>query len=86
VLKEEYRIKNPRREYFEERMAMFSEAQKDALAKIVITGRGRPGSTIYNDLEASGVIDRDMVGLYRPNPIFLPELERWIKNKPTPRD
>jgi hypothetical protein len=86
VLKEEDRIKEPRRKYFEERIAMFSEAQKDALAKIVITGRGRVGSNIYNDLDTAGFIDRDAVGFYRPNEIFLPELQRWLKNRPIPRD
>jgi hypothetical protein len=67
-------------------VAAFSEAQKEVLERVVITGRGQPGSNIYYDIEASGIIDRDMIGFYRPNPLFLPELERWLKNRPTPRD
>jgi hypothetical protein len=86
VLREEDRIINPRRQYFQERITTFSEAERDALAKLVITGRAPVNLSIYHNLDAAGFIDRDSIGFWRTNRVFQPELESWLKNRPTPKD
>jgi hypothetical protein len=65
---------------------MFSAAEQDALAKIVITGSGRVGSNVYLVPEGAGFIERDMVGYYKINKVFQKQLEEWVKGRPIPRD